>query len=85
MAKEDIETASFINVQCLLEPDYYDRLNARAKANDRSARREATRILKAVIDGDVQFVDPRPAVTATTTAPMAAAVAAAVPAEGGAE
>lgn len=51
---------SLVNVQCPLDPDYYNRLVARANANDRSARREAIRIIKAVLDGNIQFVDPEP-------------------------
>lgn len=54
------ERLAAVNVQCLLEQDYYDRLVRRGEANDRSARREATRILKAVLDGNIQFVDPVP-------------------------
>lgn len=57
---ENADNEALVNVQSGLSRAYYGKLVERAKANDRSARGEATRILKAVLDGNIQFVDPMP-------------------------
>lgn len=49
-----------VNVQCMLDASYYKRLVERAKKNDRSARGEAMRIIKAVLDRNIQIEDPEP-------------------------